>query len=396
MPQIFTINKMIIRKTTSAIIILVSLSFILSRDNLYGQPMEIEKPTSKRVKRLEDVKNLNVHLQDIANLESNINTLEEDLKTLNTTIEKLIEDKTGAEAVDLVTKQKVIVEKRINTLNETVRVRAEIKDRAGYLAKTLEIASTLSGRNKKIEDEASLLPASQFEGLQKEAELLKAGLQATLSVVKEKETYLSTSKTSCDASRLKLEEEKEKLEDKLKTFTGRKPSTQEESFEIDNTKRSLESEIKLKDEKVNLLLAQTELARRNLQTAQIQRLNKQLEINIKAGIADILSKKFKEADLQRKEKETEKAKKAEEERRRLAEVEKARVELEKEAALKKEEIAVQKQLEETSPERKRVLAVEANVQVTRGIKTAQNSGRYKKRLKKYLAVNILLMRLLLN
>ena len=134
MPQIFTINKMIIKNTTSAIIILVSLSFILSRDNLYGQPMEIEKPTSKQAKRLEDVKkNLNVHLQNIANLESNINTLEEDLKTLNTTIEKLIENKTGAEAIDLVTKQKVIVEKRINTLNETIRVRAEIKDRAGYL-----------------------------------------------------------------------------------------------------------------------------------------------------------------------------------------------------------------------------------------------------------------------
>ena len=53
------------------------------------------------------------------------------------------------------------------------------------------------------------MPASQFEGFQKEVELLKAGLQATLSVVKEKETYLSTSKTSFDASRLKLEEEKE-------------------------------------------------------------------------------------------------------------------------------------------------------------------------------------------
>jgi hypothetical protein len=114
-------------------------------------------------------------------------------------------------------------------------------------------------------------------------------------------------------------------------------------------------------------LAQTELARRNLQTAQIQRLNKQLEINVKAGIADILSIKFKEAELQRTEYEDEEAKKAEEERRRVAEEEKARAELEKKVALKKEEIAVQKQLEETSPDRKRVLAVEADVHKQQGI-----------------------------
>ncbi|MHC4307595.1 MAG: mechanosensitive ion channel family protein [Planctomycetota bacterium] len=198
-------------------------------------------------------------------------------------------------------------------------------------------------------------------------ELLKAGLQATLLVVKEKETYLSTSKTSFDASRLKHEKEKKKLADKLKTFIRLKPSTQEESYKIDTTKRSLECEIKLKDEKVNLLLVRTELARRNLQIAQIQRLNKQLEINVRTGIADILSVKFKEEDLQRKEKEAEEAKKAEEERRKLAKEEKTRAELEKKVALKKEEIAVQKQLEETSPERKRVLAVEADVHKQQGI-----------------------------
>ena len=370
MPQIFTINiaKMIIRKLAFVIIFLVSLSFILIRGDLYSQPFKNEELTSKQVKHLEDIsKDLDVYLQDIANLKSNVNALTEELKTLNTTIEQLIEGKAEVEAVDLVTKQKVIVEKRINTISETIRVRTEIKDKAGYLSKALKIASTLTERKKKIKDEAALLPASQFEGIQKEVELLKAGLQATLSVVIEKETYLSTSKTSFDTSRLKFEEEKEKLNDKLKAFTSRKPSTQEESYKIDKAKRSLESEIKLKDEQVNLLLAQTELARRSLQTAQIQRLNKQLEIEVKTGIAVILSKKFREAKLQRTEEEDEKAKKAEEERRRLAEEEKARAELEKKVALKKEEIAVQKHLEETSPERKRVLAVEADVHKQQGI-----------------------------
>ncbi|MBC8554747.1 MAG: hypothetical protein H8D23_34480 [Candidatus Brocadiales bacterium] len=321
---------MIIRKLTSAII-LASLSIALTGGNLYSQPVKIEELTPKRVKHIEDAgKKLDVSLQDIANLKSNINVLKEELKTLNTTIEKLIEGKAETEALDLVTKQKVIVEKRIKTLNEAIRVRTEIKDKAGYLAKELEVASKLTERKKRIKDEASQLPASQFKAVQKEVELLKAGLQATLSVVKEKETYLLTSKTSFDASRSKLEEEKEELYDKLKTVTGLKPSTQAESFIIDNTKRSLESEIKLKSEKVNLLLAQTELVRRNLQTAQLQRLNKQLEISVKAGIADILSIKFKNEELQRKEKEAEETKRVERERNRIAEEEKAKVEQDKE------------------------------------------------------------------
>ena len=78
-------------------------------------------------------------------------------------------------------------------------------------------------------------------------------------------------------------------------------------------------------------------------------------------------KNLKKRSLQKQEKEAEEVKKAEEERRRLAEEEKARVELEKKIALKKEEIAVQKQLEETSPERKRVLEVEADVHKQQGI-----------------------------
>jgi len=361
---------MIIRKLAPAFIILVSLSFILINGSLYSQPLKSEDPTSRRAERSDDVKknlDTDTYLHDIAILESNINALKEELKIVNTTIEKLIEDKTKAVALDLVTKQKAIVEKRIKTLNETIRVRTETKDKAGYLAKALAVASTLTERKKNIEDEAGQLPASQFEGIQKEVELLKAGLQATLSVVKEKETYLSTSRTSCNASRSKLEEEREKLNEKLKTITNRKPSTQEESYEIDITKRSLEDEIKLKDEKVNLLLVQTELARRNLQIAQITRLNKQLEINVQAGIADLLSERFIEAELQRKEKEAEEVRKADEERRRFAEEEKAKVGLEKEVALKKAEIAVQKQLVETSPERKKVLAAEADIHQQQGI-----------------------------
>ena len=75
---------------------------------------------------------------------------------------------------------------------------------------------------------------------------------------------------------------------------------------------------------------------------------------------DIGSTAVKQAGVQGKEKEAEKAR-VEEERRRVAEEEKARAELEKKEALKREKVAVQKQLEETSPEKRSVLEVEADV-----------------------------------
>ena len=159
---------MTIKKLAPAFIILVSLSFVLTGGNLYSQPFKNGELTSKQTEHLEEVKkHLDIHLQDISNLKSDINALKEELKILNTTIEGLIEGKAEAEALDLVKKQKVFVEKRINTLNETIRVRTEIKDKAGYLAKALKVASTLTERKRKIKDEAALLPASQFEGIKK-------------------------------------------------------------------------------------------------------------------------------------------------------------------------------------------------------------------------------------
>jgi len=243
----------------------------------------------------------------------------------------------------------------------------ELKGVAGALEKDFKIATVLADKKNKISEEAALLPVSQFESIQKETELLKVRLEAILATVKEKEAYLLTSKTSLDASKLKFEEERKKLNDRLKTLTSQKPSTQEESYKIENRKRGLENEIRLQDDKVKLLSAQAELARLTLQSAQIQKLNTQLEIDVKSGIITILSQKFKESEAQRKEKEAEDAKKIEEERRRIAEEEKARIELEKKIALKKEEVAVQKQLEETSPEKKRVLEVEADLHKQKGL-----------------------------
>jgi len=82
------------RKFTSIIIIFVYLSFGAYAAELYSQPAEIKDITSKRTEFLENTKDiLESNGQDVTNLESDLNILKEELKTLKTTRDKLIEDK---------------------------------------------------------------------------------------------------------------------------------------------------------------------------------------------------------------------------------------------------------------------------------------------------------------
>lgn len=354
---------MIIKKLSLTFIILFLFTCLtISTVGHCGQTTEVEDLTAIRTNFLNDVeKILGSHEQDIAHLESNLSVLKEELKKLNTIKKKLIEDKDGGDVLDLTKRQGDVLGDRINTLNEIKRIRVETAEVAGNLEKELEAMSTLSDRKDKINEETSLLPASQFEGIQKEVELLEARLGAIIATFKEKEAYSLTLQTTNDALRLSLEEERKKLQKETEELAHQKPETQERNVLIDSKKRLLENELKLRDDKINLLFVQTRFAKLRSQSVQIQKLNIEREKDIKAAITGILSLKFKEAEIKRKKKEAEEAKRAEAERRKIAEEEKAKAELEKKKALREEEIAVQKQLEETSPEKKRILEVEADV-----------------------------------
>ena len=360
---------MIIKKLSFTFVIVFSFVYLaMSTAGHCDQTAEVEDLTAIRTNFLNDVEKVfGSHEQGIAHLESNLSILKEELKKLNTIKKKLIDDKAGEDVLGLTKRQGDVLEDRINTLDETKRIRVETTEVAGNLEKELETTATLSGRKNKINEEASLLPGSQFESFQKEAELLEARLESILAKAREKEAHFQTIQTTNDALSSSLEEQKEKLLKEVKELVNQKPETEEESILINNKKRLLENELKLRDDKINLLFARTRLAELRSQSVQIQKLNIELEKDIKAAIAGILSLKFKEAETQRKEKEAEEAKIVEEKRRRIAEEEKAKAELEKRKALKKAEIAVQKQLEETSPERKRILEVEADVHKQEGL-----------------------------
>ena len=220
---------MIIKKLSLTFIILFLFTCLtISTVGHCGQTTEVEDLTAIRTNFLNDVeKILGSHEQDIAHLESNLSVLKEELKKLNTIKKKLIEDKDGGDVLDLTKRQGDVLGDRINTLNEIKRIRVETAEVAGNLEKELEAMSTLFDRKDKINEETSLLPASQFEGIQKEVELLEARLGAIIATFKEKEAYSLTLQTTNDALRLSLEEERKKLQKETEELAHQKPETQE-------------------------------------------------------------------------------------------------------------------------------------------------------------------------
>ena len=172
--------NMIIKKLLSAFIILFFFTCLtISTVGHCGQTAEVEDLTAIRTNFLNDVEGiLGSHEQDIAQLESNLSILKEELKNLNTIEKELIDGHAEGDVLDLIQRQGDVLGERINTLNETRRIRVETREVAGIVEKELETMSTLSDRKGRISEEASLLPATQFAGIQKEVKLLEARLEA--------------------------------------------------------------------------------------------------------------------------------------------------------------------------------------------------------------------------
>ncbi len=373
-----TVNNfnMIIKKLSFTFtIVLYSIFLTISAVGYCEQAAEVEDAAVNQEGLLDGVERIpGSHEQDIARLESELSSIEKLLEKLRTIERKQVDANDDGNVLDLIIKQEDILEIRINTISESIRVRSETTEVVNNIKKVLEAKPGLSEMQGSAYKDASLLPVSQLESVQKESVLLGARLESVLAMFRDKEANYLTIQSKNDTTRLSLEEEKEKLRDEAGELTDLKPEKREERSLIDRRKSLLKSEIRLRDDKIKLLAMQTELAKLRLQSVQVQRSNIEQERDIKAKIADILSLKFKEAEDERKKKEAEDAKRAEEERRHIAEEDRAAAELEKKKALQEEEIAVQKQLMETSPEKKRILEVEADVHKQKGLVATIKGG----------------------
>ncbi len=305
--------------------------------------------------------------KSIEETHSFIANLERDIKTMGTHLENLHQErmdylgkKVNQKFLELLDKEIAIVKEKIDIDNEQIET---YKDRIEVLYDQSKAHDGIVVLLKSILGlEETLLSSHEHAPIvKKEAEIAKNYISAVQAGIKEKESVIAFFTKRLEEIKSKVSEEERKLEkylESLKTEIGNAEDAGKLQEKIDSIllwKKAIGSqwiaifETRLGTSKIRFDKAQLELKNAEYNAAFLTEKAKRLE------------ERIREDELAKKQAELEAAKKAEEESRKAAESTKAEVEKTlQEAARKSEEIALE-QMTTTSPEKKRVLELEAEV-----------------------------------
>ena len=312
--------------------------------------------------------------KSIKETESLISTLESDAETTTIYLEALQREKKSYQAaainpefLELLDKELGIVKQKVDVDNEQIQA---YKDQITALQNQAKIYADrimLLDSVMKISDTLAVIPSDQLSTIKKEADISKGFITAVQAGLREKETLVSHFIKELEDVKVRLSV---KEQDLAKNLEFLKAKIQEEAL------------IKVAQEKIKGIVAwkktvntqEVAIFGKKLETAKIRydevvQALKNAELNsaLLAEKASRLEEKAREEELKKKQAELEVAKKAEEVTQKVAEVRRAEAEKTiQETARKTAEIA-QEQMVTTSPEKKRVLELEAEVQKQLGL-----------------------------
>lgn len=322
--------------------------------------------------RAEEVKT-NVE-KSIVETESLISTLESDSETTTIYLEALQREKkayqvwtTNPEFLEVLDKELGIVKQKVDVDSEQIQAYKDQITALHNQAKIYTDRVMLLDSVMKMSEILAVIPSDQLSTIKKEADIAKNYITAVQAGLREKETLVSYFIKELEDVKVRLSV---KEQDLTKYLESLKTKIQEEAL------------LKVVQEKITGIVAWEKtvntqwivIFERRLETARIRHdeavqalKNADLNSAFLAEKARRLEERIKEEELKNKQAELEAAKKAEEVTQKVAEVARAEVELTmRETAKKTEEIA-QKQMVTTSPRKKRVLELEAEVQKQIGL-----------------------------
>lgn len=356
---------------------------------LHAQTLEIATPLSEKGKmdevklsetgmtvKSEDSENAKIKADKVkvkmgislGEMEALIASLEDDADTTNVYLERLQQDKKGYQAdetnpsfLKLLDTELAIVKQKVNVDNEQ---RQAYKDQITALqnqSKTYTDRAGLLGSIIKLTETVTVTPSEQAATARKEADIAKGYIAAAQASLKEKETLLShfiqeleDVKVMTSGKEQNLAKDLELLKAEIKD-NGLIPVTQEKISNVLSWQNAVNTQW------IALFKTRLETARIRHDEAVQALKNAEIDAAFSAEKARLLEEKQKKEELKRKESVQEVAEKVEALTQKVAEV--ARAETEKtiqETARKTAEI-VREQLVTTSPEKKRVLELEAEV-----------------------------------
>ncbi|HHT9146025.1 MAG TPA: mechanosensitive ion channel domain-containing protein [Candidatus Wunengus sp. YC61] len=306
--------------------------------------------------------------KSVSEIESFISNLQNDAETTDAYLEKLQQEKKAYQAgainpefLEVLDKELGIVKQKVDVDNEQIQA---YKDQITALQNQAKIYADrimLLDSVMKMSDTLAVIPSDQLSTIKKEADIAKGFITAVQAGLREKETLVSHFIKELEDVKVRLSVKEQDLTKNLESLKAKIPE---------------EALMKVAQEKITGIVAWEKTINtqwvaifgKKLETAKIrydeavQALkNAELNSTFLAEKARRLEERIKAEELKKKQAELEAAKKAEEVTQKVAEV--TRAEAEKtiqETARKTEEIA-QEQMVTTSPEKKRVLELEAEV-----------------------------------
>ncbi|MDR4507780.1 MAG: mechanosensitive ion channel [Candidatus Brocadiaceae bacterium] len=340
--------------------------------------------------KLDDLENARIKLEDVKvniaesarKIEGLVSNTENTKNTTASFLEKLQQEKqeyqreveTNPAYVKLLDIEINILQEKFNVDNELAQVYKDqllaLQSREKSYAKQVSILEKIT----KLQEIVVVTPSAQATTVRNEANVAKGYIAAAQANHKEKETLLALLSKE-------LEDVKTKGNTKLLEMTKELESLK---VEIKDDQLVTKAQVKVD----NILLWQKAVSAQ--QVAIIEVKQKTAEILLKEALlsmenakmnaafltkkAELLEEKFKRDEVERKQEELKAAKKFEEITTKVVEASRAETEKTVQEAAEKGEKVVQEQLLTTSPEKKRVLELEAELHKHEGYIAVKKDG----------------------
>ncbi|KKO21056.1 MAG: mechanosensitive ion channel [Candidatus Brocadia sp.] len=340
----------------------------LSEMGVTIKPADIEKARIKE----EEIKL--TASKSLDKMESLISDLERDARAMSAYIDRLQQERDNYPSQEVNSKYLELLDKEIATGKEKRDTDNELietyKDRIEVLqdqSKAYDEIVVLLRSILRLE-EALLTSHEQAPIVRKEADIARSYITAMQASIKEKESVMSFFSTRLVEIKVKVSEEERDLAQYLETLKAEigqsAPSVHAVQEKIDSIvlwKKAIGSQW------IMIFETRLETSRIRYDKAQLELRNAEFNAAFLAEKAKRLEEKVKAEEVVKKQADLEVAKKAEEQSRKIAEMTKAEVEKALQEAVKKgEEVAVE-QILTASPEKKRVLELEADVHRQSGL-----------------------------
>lgn len=314
------------------------------------------------------------HGKSVQEIESMISNLQNDAETTTIYLEELQRGKdlfqtkeTHPKYLELLDKELKIVKQKISVDNEQIQAYKDQMAAIQNQSKVYADRVTLLTAILKLTETLAVTPSDQAATTRKEADIAKGYVTAVQANLREKETLVSHFVGELEDIKTRLSAKEQDLAGNLELAKTEIKDDKLLKTAMEKVSNALVWQKAVNAQWITIFTVRLETARIRHDEAVQALKNAEFNSALLAEKAKRLEEKRKTEELQKKQAELEAAKKAEEVTQKVAEV--TRAETEKtiqETAMKTEEIA-QKQLITTSPEKKRVLELEAEVQKQTGL-----------------------------